>query len=155
LIGASARRQRLPQKTLKEARLRGQDLPERTGVANNDFLRVCGKDCEGTYLPAGQCWSQRNWPNDHPVKKSAQATSTSTKGAGQGQCFRRSARTRGHGGAAAGAVPIALKRAQPGHEGISARRCATHSRREERRRCARHLQHVGQRYTWDWTSARR
>ncbi|KON80423.2 ABC transporter substrate-binding protein [Azoarcus sp. PA01] len=42
----------LPQKTLRE---RGYDGPiyQTHGVANNDFLRVGGKDVEGTILPAG------------------------------------------------------------------------------------------------------
>ena len=43
---------------------------ERThGVANNDFLRVCGKDCEGTFLPAGPLLVAEQLPDSNPVKK--------------------------------------------------------------------------------------
>jgi branched-chain amino acid transport system substrate-binding protein len=40
-------------------------------VANNDFLRVCGKDCEGTFLPAGPVLVAAQLPATHPVRKSA------------------------------------------------------------------------------------
>ncbi|MDP0983523.1 formate dehydrogenase subunit beta, partial [Klebsiella variicola] len=42
------------------------------GIANNDFLRVGGKDVEGTLLPAGPVLVAAQLPADHPVKKSAQ-----------------------------------------------------------------------------------
>lgn len=52
LIAASGTPAALPQKTLKERGYGGR-IYQTHGVANNDFLRVCGKDCEGTYLPVG------------------------------------------------------------------------------------------------------
>lgn len=52
LIAGSGTPAALPQKTLKERGYKGQ-IYQTHGVANNDFLRVCGKDCEGTILPAG------------------------------------------------------------------------------------------------------
>lgn len=42
----------LPQKTLRERAYNGP-IYQTHGVANNDFLRVGGKDVEGTILPAG------------------------------------------------------------------------------------------------------
>ncbi|MCK0510994.1 ABC transporter substrate-binding protein [Aromatoleum buckelii] len=42
----------LPQKTLRERGYSGS-IYQTHGVANNDFLRVGGKDVEGTILPAG------------------------------------------------------------------------------------------------------
>lgn len=42
----------LPQKTLRERAYNGP-VYQTHGVANNDFLRVGGKDVEGTILPAG------------------------------------------------------------------------------------------------------
>lgn len=60
----------LPQKTLRQ---RGYSGPiyQTHGVANNDFLRICGKDCEGTLLPVGPVQMARSLPDSHPVKASA------------------------------------------------------------------------------------
>ena len=41
------------------------------GVANNDFLRVGGRDVEGAFLPVGPMVVAAQLPNDNPVKKSA------------------------------------------------------------------------------------
>jgi hypothetical protein len=41
------------------------------GVANADFLRVCGKDCEGTFLPAGPVLVAAQLPDSNPIKKAA------------------------------------------------------------------------------------
>ena len=48
LIAGSGTPAALPQKTLKERGYAGK-IYQTHGVANNDFLRVCGKDCEGTF----------------------------------------------------------------------------------------------------------
>lgn len=72
LIAGSGTPAALPQKTLKERGYKGQ-IYQTHGVANRDFLRVCGKDCEGTWLPAGPMLVARQLPADHPVKKSALA----------------------------------------------------------------------------------
>jgi len=114
LIAGSGTPAALPQKTLKERGYKGQ-IYQTHGVANRDFLRVCGKDCEGTWLPAGPMLVARQLPADHPVKKSALAyveayekvhgkDSVSTFG--------------GHAWDAVvlleAAVPVALKKGQPG-----------------------------------------
>lgn len=52
LIAGAGTPAALPQKTLRERGYKGKYY-QTHGVANNDFLRVCGKDCEGTFLPAG------------------------------------------------------------------------------------------------------
>jgi len=52
LIAGSGTPAALPQKTLDERGSVGT-IYQRHGVANNDFLRMCGKGCEGTLLPAG------------------------------------------------------------------------------------------------------
>jgi branched-chain amino acid transport system substrate-binding protein len=70
LIAGSGTPAALPQKTLKERGYKGQ-IYQTHGVANRDFIRVCGKDCEGTWLPAGPMLVARQLPADHPVKKSA------------------------------------------------------------------------------------
>jgi branched-chain amino acid transport system substrate-binding protein len=54
LIAGSGTPAALPAKTLKERGYKGK-VYQTHGVANNDFLRVCGKDCEGEILPAGPC----------------------------------------------------------------------------------------------------
>ena len=52
LIAGSGTPAALPQKTLKERGYTGK-IYQTHGVANADFLRVGGKDVEGTLLPAG------------------------------------------------------------------------------------------------------
>jgi len=70
LVGASGTPAVLPQRALKERGYAGQYY-QTHGVANNDFLRVGGKDVEGTLLPAGPVLVAAQLPNDNPVKKSA------------------------------------------------------------------------------------
>jgi branched-chain amino acid transport system substrate-binding protein len=70
LIAGSGTPAALPQKTLKERGYAGK-IYQTHGVANNDFLRVCGKDCEGTFLPAGPMVLASQLPNSNEVKKSA------------------------------------------------------------------------------------
>jgi branched-chain amino acid transport system substrate-binding protein len=60
----------LPQKALRERGYTGK-IYQTHGVANNDFLRVGGKDVEGTILPAGPMLVANQLPADHPVRKSA------------------------------------------------------------------------------------
>lgn len=66
-IAASGTPAALPQKALKERGYSGK-IYQTHGVANNDFLRVCGKDCEGTYLPIGPLLVAEQLP-DSPSRK--------------------------------------------------------------------------------------
>jgi len=43
------------------------------GVANREFLRVCAKDCDGTFLPTGPVMVAAQLPDSNPVKKPAVA----------------------------------------------------------------------------------
>ena len=70
LIAGSGTPAALPQKTLKERGYAGK-LYQTHGVANNDFLRVCGKDCEGTFLPAGPVLVAAQLSDSDPVEKAA------------------------------------------------------------------------------------
>ena len=70
LVGASGTPAVLPQRALKERGYAGKYY-QTHGVANNDFLRVGGKDVEGTLLPAGPVLVAAQLPAGHPVKKSA------------------------------------------------------------------------------------
>jgi branched-chain amino acid transport system substrate-binding protein len=62
----------LPQKTLRERGYKGK-IYQTHGVANSDFLRVCGADCDGTFLPVGPMLVANQLPDANPVKKSALA----------------------------------------------------------------------------------
>jgi len=70
LIGASGTPAVLPQRTLKERGYTGK-FYQTHGVANNDFLRVGGKDVDGTFLPSGPVLVVAQLPANHQVKKSA------------------------------------------------------------------------------------
>jgi branched-chain amino acid transport system substrate-binding protein len=70
LIAGSGTPAALPQKTLKERGYAGKYY-QTHGVANNDFLRVGGKDVDGTLLPAGPVLVAAQLPANHPVKASA------------------------------------------------------------------------------------
>jgi branched-chain amino acid transport system substrate-binding protein len=70
LIAASGTPAALPQKTLKERGYAGKYY-QTHGVANNDFLRVGGKDVDGTFFPSGPVLVAAQLPNSHPVRASA------------------------------------------------------------------------------------
>ncbi len=114
LIGGSGTPAALPQKTLKERGYAGV-IYQTHGVANRDFLRVCGKDCEGTFVPVGPMVVAQQLPDDHPVKKSALEYVTAYE-----QKFGKDTAV-AFGGYAwdaivllRQAIPVALKKAQPG-----------------------------------------
>jgi branched-chain amino acid transport system substrate-binding protein len=115
LIAGSGTPAALPQKTLKERGYAGK-IYQTHGVANNDFLRVCGKDCEGTLLPAGPVLVATQLPNDHPVKKSAMAyVDAYEKVHGKGSVSTFGAHAWDTGVLLQAAIPVALKSgAQPG-----------------------------------------
>ncbi len=114
LIGGSGTPAALPQKTLKE-RGYGGTIYQTHGVANRDFLRVCGKDCEGTWLPAGPVLVADQLPNDHPVKKSALAyVEAYEKAHGKSSVSTFGAHAWDAGILLQAAIPVALKKAQPG-----------------------------------------
>ena len=104
----------LPQKTLRERGYAGK-IYQTHGAANGDFLRVGGKDVEGTILPAGPVLVASQLPDSNPIKKAgieyvtryeAQfgPGSTSTFGAHSNDAFAL----------LAAALPVAAKVAKPG-----------------------------------------
>jgi branched-chain amino acid transport system substrate-binding protein len=114
LIAGSGTPAALPQKALKERNFGGK-IYQTHGVANNDFLRVCGKDCEGTFLPAGPVLVADQLPADHPVKKSASAYVAAYEAAhGKGSTSTFGAHAWDTGVLLQAAIPVALKKAQPG-----------------------------------------
>ena len=114
LIAGSGTPAALPQRTLKERGYKGK-MYQTHGVANNDFLRVCGKDCEGTYLPAGPLLVVDQLPADNPVKKSAAAyKAIYEKAYGAGSISTFGGHAWDAGLLLQTAIPVALKKAKPG-----------------------------------------
>ena len=114
LIGASGTPAALPQKTLKERGYAGKYY-QTHGVANNDFLRVGGADVNGTILPSGPVLVAEQLPSTHPVKKSALAYVAAYEGAyGKGSVSTFGGHAWDAGLLMSAAVPVALKKAQPG-----------------------------------------
>jgi branched-chain amino acid transport system substrate-binding protein len=114
LIGASGTPAVLPQKTLVERGYKAL-VYHTHGVVNPDFLRIGGKDVEGAYLPIGLAVVAKQLPDDHPSKKVALdffAKYEAAYGAGTANTFAA------HAWDAYlllnAAVPVALKKAQPG-----------------------------------------
>ncbi len=104
----------LPQKALKERGFNGK-VYQTHGVANNDFLRVCGRDCEGTFLPAGPVLVADQLPDSNPVKASALAYINKYEAAhGKGSVSTFGAHAWDSAVLLEGAVPEALKKAKPG-----------------------------------------
>ena len=114
LIAGSGTPAALPQKTLKERGYTGK-IYQTHGVANADFLRVGGKDLEGTFLPSGPVLVAAQLPASHPVKKSAMAYVAAYEAAhGKGSVSTFGAHGWDAGVLMTAAVPVALKKAKPG-----------------------------------------
>ena len=114
LIAGAGTPAALPQKALKERGYTGK-IYQTHGVANADFLRVGGKDVEGTLLPAGPVLVVDQLPAGHPLKKSAAAYVTVYEAAhGKGSVSTFGAHAWDAGLLMAAALPQALKKAQPG-----------------------------------------
>jgi branched-chain amino acid transport system substrate-binding protein len=114
LIAGSGTPAALPQKTLKERGYAGKYY-QTHGVANSDFLRVGGKDVDGTFLPAGPVLVADQLPASNPVRKSAQAYVAAYEAAhGKGSVSTFGAHAWDAGLLMAAAVPNALKKAKPG-----------------------------------------
>ncbi len=69
-IAASGTPAALPQRTLVERGYAGK-IYQTHGIASPEFLKVAGKDAEGTLLPTGPSVVAKDLPDSHPVKKVA------------------------------------------------------------------------------------
>jgi branched-chain amino acid transport system substrate-binding protein len=114
VVGGSGTPAAMPPKALVERGFKGA-IYHNHGVANSDFLRVCGKECEGTYLPTGPVMVPKQLPDSNPIRKVAQefvAKYEAAYGPGTVAAFASYAWDAGlllqH------AIPEALKTAQPG-----------------------------------------
>jgi branched-chain amino acid transport system substrate-binding protein len=104
----------LPQITLKDRGYTGL-IYQTHGVANEDFLRVGGKNVEGTFLPAGPVLVARQLPVGNPVRASALEYVFAYELAyGKGSVSTFGGHAWDAGRLMAAAVPVALKKAQPG-----------------------------------------
>ena len=114
LIGASGTPGATPQKELVARNYKGK-IYQTHGVANPDFLRVVGKDANGTLLPIGPMLVFEQLPESNPIKKVAAEYITQYEAK-----YGKGSRTTfgGHAYDAylllANAVPQALKKAKPG-----------------------------------------
>ncbi len=114
LVAASGTPAVLPQRTLKERGYAGKYY-QTHGVANNDFLRVGGKDVDGTFLPAGLVLVAAQLPNGFPVKASALDYVGKYEAAyGKGSVSTFGAHAWDAGRLMATAAEQALKKAKPG-----------------------------------------
>jgi branched-chain amino acid transport system substrate-binding protein len=114
VIGASGTPAATPVKALAERGYKGR-IYHNHGVANPDFLRVCGKDCEGTFLPTGPVMVAAQLPDTNPVKKAALdfvKRYEARYGAGSVAAF--ASYTWDAGLLLQRTLPEALKKAQPG-----------------------------------------
>lgn len=114
MIAGSGTPAALPQKTLVEKGFKGK-IYQTHGVANQDFLRVGGKDVEGTLLPAGPILVASQLSDSNPIKAVAMDFVTKYQaayGAGNVSTFA------GHAWDANlmlhRAVPVAMEKAKPG-----------------------------------------
>lgn len=104
----------LPQVALKERGYAGKYY-QTHGVANADFLRVGGKNVEGTFLPAGPVLVAAQLPDSNPIKKVAMDYVTKYEAAhGKGSVSTFGAHAWDAGILLQNAIPVALKKAKPG-----------------------------------------
>jgi branched-chain amino acid transport system substrate-binding protein len=114
LIAGAGTPAALPEKTLRERGFNGKYY-QTHGVANNDFLRVCGKDCEGTYLPAGPLLVADQLPASNPAKEAALAYKHAYESVyGNGSVSTFGGHMWDAGLLLQRAIPVALKAGQPG-----------------------------------------
>ena len=133
LIGAAGTPGATPQKELVARSYKGK-IYQTHGVANPDFLRVVGKDGDGTFLPSGPMLVWEQLPDSNASKKAAAEYITKYE-----QKFGTRSTFGGHAydsrPAAGESHPGGAEEGQAGHEGVpgGAARCAGERRRSRRR----------------------
>jgi branched-chain amino acid transport system substrate-binding protein len=114
LIAGAGTPAALPEKALKERGYKGKYY-QTHGIANADFLRVCGADCNGTVLPAGPILVAAQLPDSNPSKAPAMTYVKDYEAAyGAGSVATFGAHLYDAGILLQKAIPEALKTAQPG-----------------------------------------
>jgi branched-chain amino acid transport system substrate-binding protein len=114
LVAGSATPAVLPQKTLVERGYKGR-IYQTHGIGTLEFLKVGGKDVEGTFFPTGPAVVAKQLPANNPVKKVAMDFTQRYEAAyGEGTVTQFAADAWGAWMLIANAVPQALKTAKPG-----------------------------------------
>jgi branched-chain amino acid transport system substrate-binding protein len=114
LIAGAGTPAALPQKTLRDMNYKGMTF-QTHGSANRDFLRVCGKDCEGAFLPAGPLLVADQLPDSNPIKAEALRYKTAYENVyGPNTVTTFGGHMWDAGRMLEAAVPVALKAGQPG-----------------------------------------
>ncbi len=114
LIAGAGTPAALPEKALKERGYKGKYY-QTHGVANADFLRVCGADCNGTILPSGPILVAAQLPDGNASKAPAlQYVKDYEAAYGAGSVATFGAHLYDAGLLLQKAIPEALKTAQPG-----------------------------------------
>lgn len=114
LIAGSGTPAALPQKTLKERGYAGK-IYQTHGVVNPDFLRVCGRDCEGTFLPSSPVVVAPQLPDGHPAKAAGvEYFQLYESKYGKGSVTQFGSYVWDAGKLLAAALPEALAKAKPG-----------------------------------------
>lgn len=114
LIAGSATPAVLPQKTLVERGYQGR-IYQTHGIGTLEFLKVGGKDVEGTFFPTGPAVVAKQLPPNNPVRKVALDFTQRYEAAyGEGTVTQFAADAWGAWMLIANAVPQALKTARPG-----------------------------------------
>ena len=114
VIGAAGTPAAMPPKALVERGYKGT-IYHNHGTGNMDFLRLCGKDCEGTFLPASPVLVAAQLPDSHPAKKVALDYTRrfeAANGAGTVTAFGSYAWDAGL--LLQQAIPVAIKAGKPG-----------------------------------------
>ncbi len=114
VIGASGTPAATPAAALRERGYKGK-IYFNHGVANNDFLRVGGKDVESAFVPASPVIVAYQLPDDHPAKKRAEEyTKIYEASYGPGSVAAFGSYTWDACLELVNAIPAALKAGQPG-----------------------------------------
>jgi branched-chain amino acid transport system substrate-binding protein len=114
LIAGAGTPAALPNKALVERGYKGL-IYQTHGVANNDFLRIGGRDLEGVFLPAGPVLVAAQLPDSNPVKASALLYVAKYEAMyGKGSVAGFGAHVWDAGLLLRRAIPVALKTAKPG-----------------------------------------
>ncbi len=114
LIAGAGTPAALPQKALHDRNYAGKYY-QTHGIANMDFLRVGGRDVEGTVLPVGPVLVADQLPDDNPIKAVALDYVRKYEAAnGPGSVATFGAHAIDAGMMLQAAIPIALKSAKPG-----------------------------------------
>ncbi|MDE2201483.1 MAG: ABC transporter substrate-binding protein [Burkholderiaceae bacterium] len=114
VIGGSGTPAALPARALAERGYTGK-IYFNHGVSNNEFLKLCGKDCEDAYVPTGPIMVATELPDTHPAKAQAIDFARRYEAAfGKHTVSIFAAYTGDVGLLLQRAVPVALKRAKPG-----------------------------------------